>query len=379
MSIELIEVPLANRKLVDRFIRVQWWIHREHAPNDVWVPPLLMDRRDYLNPKKNPFFEHAECAFWLAVQDGRDVGRIAATVDHDWEPFHGTRTGYFGFFDSPEDPEVAGLLLARAESWLKERGRSDLIGPLDLSTNYLSGALVDAFDRAPGMQMPYNPPYYGALIEGAGYATAKDLWAWELTVATGLPEKVVRVADKIKERARVQVRPMNLKDWDNEVDKVLSVYNSAWDKNWGFVPVSEKEFRHLAADLKMVIAEETALMAEVDGEPVAFCITIKDIQPALKKVDGKLVPTGALSLLWDLMIRPRIDWGRLVVMGIKDGYRRRGIDSILFVETFRGAQKLGWRGAEIGWTLDDNVMVNRAIETMGGVKTKTYRVYSKEL
>jgi hypothetical protein len=385
MTIELIEVPLANRKLVERFIRVQWWIHRVHAPSDVWVPPLLIDRRDYLNPNKsltskgNPFFEHAECAFWIAVQDGQDVGRIAAVVDHDWEPFHGTKTGNFGFFDSPDDPEVAEVLLTCAENWLKERGRTDIIGPLDLSTNYLSGARVEGFDIAPGMQMPYNPPYYGALIEGRGYTKAKDLWTWEFLVANGLPERVERIADKIKKRAKVTIRQMNLKDWDNEVDKVVEIYNSAWEKNWGFVPVSDKEFRHIAIDLKMVIQEETALMAEVDGEPVAFCITVKDIQPALKKVDGKLAPFGWLSLLWDLKLRPQIDWARLVVMGIKEGYRRRGIDSVLFVETFRGAQKAGWRGAEIGWTLEDNHMVNRAIETMGGTKTKTYRVFGKDL
>lgn len=379
MTIELIEVPLANRKLVDRLIRVQWWIHREHAPSDVWVPPLLMDRRDYLNPSKNPFFSHAETCFWIAVQDGKDVGRIAAVVDKEWEPFHGTKTGYFGFFDSPNDPEVAGVLLKRAEAWLAERGRTDVIGPLDLSTNYMSGALVKGFEHAPGMQMPYNPEYYGALFEGAGYAKAKDLWAWHLLVETGLPEKVSRVADKIRKRAKVNVRPMNLKDWDNEVERVLSVYNSAWDDNWGFVPVSGAEFKHIAADLKLVIQPETALMAEVDGEPVAFCITVKDIQPALKKVDGKLFPTGALSLAWDLMLRPKINWGRLVVMGIKDGYRRRGIDSILFVDTYRAAVGLGWKGAEIGWTLEDNTLVNRAIETMGGTVEKTYRVFGKEL
>jgi hypothetical protein len=198
-------------------------------------------------------------------------------------------------------------------------------------------------------------------------------------VETGLPEKVSRVADKIRKRAKVNVRPMNLKDWDNEVERVLSVYNSAWDDNWGFVPVSGAEFKHIAADLKLVIQPETALMAEVDGEPVAFCITVKDIQPALKKVDGKLFPTGALSLAWDLMLRPKINWGRLVVMGIKDGYRRRGIDSILFVDTYRAAVGLGWKGAEIGWTLEDNTLVNRAIETMGGTVEKTYRVFGKEL
>ena len=381
MPVELIEVPLANRKLVDRFIRVQWFIHREHAPNDIWVPPLMMDRRDYLNPKKNPFFEHVECGFWLAVKDGKDVGRIAACVDHDWEPFHGTKSGQFGFFDAPNDAEVAGALLGRAEAWLRERGREDVLGPLDLSTNYLSGALVDGFQHRPGMQMPYNPPYYAELIEGAGYAKAKDLWAWHLYCDRGLPEKVERVADKIRKRAKVTVRRMDLKKWDDEVERVLSIYNSAWDKNWGFVPVSDKEFRHIAADLKLVIQEETALMAEVDGEPVAFCITVKDIQETLTKVDGAVFwpPTALVTLLWDLMVRPKVDWARLVVMGIKDGYRRRGIDSVLFVDTFRAAVDLGWRGAEIGWTLDDNTLVNRAIETMGGEVAKTYRVFGKDL
>ena len=381
MAVELIEVPLSDRKLVDRFIRVQWWIHREHHPSDHWVPPLMMDRRDFLNPVKNPFFEHADCRFWLARKNGRDVGRVAAVNDHDWQKHHGTATGYFGMFDTPDDPEVASALLDAAMTWLADdQGREDVVGPFDLSTNYVAGLLVDAFDRDPGMQMPYNPPYCAELIEGAGFAKAKDLWQWEVPLDQPVAERVARVADKIRKRARVDVRNMVLADWDNEVTRILEIYNDAWEDNWGFVPVGEKEFRHIATDLKMVVDPAVALMAEVDGDPVAFSITIKDINPILKKVDGKLFPTGLLRLLWDLKVRSDAVTGcRLIVLGIKSGYRRRGIDSILFVETFRGAKQRGWSMGQVGWTLEDNDMVNRALESMNGERISTYRVFRKEL
>jgi ribosomal protein S18 acetylase RimI-like enzyme len=377
--VKLIPVPLANRNLVDRFIKVQWWIHREHHPNEHWVPPLLMDRRDYLNESKNPFFEHATCAFWLAQKDGRDVGRIAAVHDVDWEKHHGDKVGYFGMFDSANDPEVAGALLGEACRWLKERQLDQVIGPLDLSTNYMAGLLVEGFESDPGMQMPYSPPYYEQLLEGYGLHKVKDLWQWYLHTSTPIPEKVVRISEKIRERNKVVVRPMDLNKWDDEVARVIEIYNDAWDNNWGFVPVGEKEFRHIATDLKMVVRPELALMAEVDGKPVAFSITIMNINPILKKVDGKLFPFGIFRLLWDLKVRPKVHDCRLIVLGIKEGYRRRGIDSILFVETHRAAGALGWEGGEIGWTLEDNDMVNRAIESMRGEKIKNYRVYGNDL
>jgi len=378
-QVELVSVPLDNRKLVDRFIRVQWYIHREHHPNGHWVPPLLMDRRDYLNESKNPFFEHATCSFWIAVVGGRDVGRIAAVHDVDWEKHHGDKSGYFGMFDCPDDPEVAAALLDAACDWLKERGLDSVIGPLDLSTNYMAGVLVEGFDSDPGMQMPYNPPYYPTLIEGHGLSKVKDLWQWYLSTSTPIPERVARISQKLRQRNKVVVRAMDLGKWDDEVARVIEIYNDAWEKNWGFVPVAEKEFRHIATDLKMVVRPELALMAEVDGEPVAFSITIMNINPILKKVDGKLFPFGLFRLLWDLKVRPKVHDCRLIVLGIKEGYRRRGIDSILFVETHKAAASLGWDGGEIGWTLEDNDMVNRAIESMRGEKIKNYRVYGKDL
>lgn len=396
MSVELIEVPLdvkgwaipltwggiwrtGDGGLIDRFIRVQWTVNQEFNPGGQWVAPLLMDRRDYLDVHKNPFFQHADVACWIARKDGRDLGRIAAVVDHDWEKRHGDPTGSFGFFDCVDDQEIATALLDRARSWLKERGRTAVVGPFDLSTNYQAGLLVDSFDAKPCVQMPYNPPWYEKLLLGAGLEQKKDLWQWWLSTATPIPEKVERVADKVAKRNNVVVRQMDLDNWDREVDTVLEIYNDAWDDNWGFVPVGEAEFRHIAADLKMVIDPNLALMAEVDGEAIAFCITIKDLNQALDGLNGSLVPTGGLKLWWRTDVKPVVTRGRLIVMGIKSGYRRRGADSILFVETHRAANRVGWEGAEIGWTLDDNDMVNRAIEAMNGTKVKTYRVFGQDL
>jgi GNAT superfamily N-acetyltransferase len=378
-TVEIIDVPLSNRKLVDRFIRVPWYVHREAFPNDHWVPPLWMDRRDYLNPKKNPFFEHAEVGLWIARKGGRDVGRIAAIEDRDWRSFHQDETGYFGMFEAPEDPEVAKALLDRARAWLRRRGLTQMIGPMDFSSNYVCGVLLDAFDRDPGINMPYNPPWYDHLLLGQGLSKAKDLIQWGIDLSNPIPPRVVRVAKKLREREGITVRAMSFDDWDREVDRALEVYNDAWEKNWGFVPVGEKEFRHIAKDLKLVLHPSLPLIAEVDGKPVAFALTIMNVNPTLKKLDGKLFPTGVLRLIWDLEIAKVVDSGRLILLGIREGYRRRGIDSILFLEMAERARALGWWGGEIGWTLEDNDLVNRAISNFGCAPVAHYRIYTDTL
>ena len=379
MPTELIDVPLGDRKLVERFIRVPWHVNREHHPSAQWVPPLLMDRRDYLNPDKNPFFEHVKAAFWVARVDGRDVGRVAAVVDADYIKFHGTQTGYLGMFECIDDHAVAQALVDRASAWLREQGMTAMIGPFELSTNYISGVLVDAFDREPGINMPYNPPYYDRLLGACGMRKAKDLLHWELDPQKPTPERVVRVAEKMATRSGVKLRKMSFADWDAEVLRTLEIYNDAWEKNWGFVPIGKKEYLHIAKDLKMVLHPDFALLAEVNGEPAAFVLTIQNVNPILKKLDGKLFPFGILRLIWDLKVRKKVDSGRLILLGIKAPYRGQGIDSLLFLATHRAAVKQGWKSGEIGWTLEDNHRVNSAIKAMGGFQVATYRVYSKQL
>ncbi len=338
-----------------------------------------MDRRDYLTPSKNPFFDHAEAAFWLAQVDGRDVGRVAAVVDADYVKFHGEATGYLGMFECMDDPVVAKALVDQAGAWLRAKGMDKMIGPLELSTNYISGVLLDAFDREPGINMPYNPPYYDALLQQCGLTKARDLLHWQLDPNKPEPERIARVADKMAKRSGVTVRKMSFADWDNEVLRTLEVYNEAWEKNWGFVPLSQREYLHIAKDLKMVLHPDFALLAEANGEPVAFVLTIQNINPVLKKIDGKLFPFGIFRLLWDLKVRPKITSGRLILLGIKSKFRGQGIDSLLFLATLRAAKKLGWTFGEIGWTLEDNFKVNSAIQSMGGTQIASYRVYEQVL
>ena len=377
--VELIEVPLSDRKLVERFIRVPWYVNREHHPSAQWVPPLLMDRRDYLNPAKNPFFEHVQAAFWIARVDGRDVGRVAAVEDADYIKFHGEQTGYLGMFECPDDHDIAQALVDKARGWLRARGMRGMIGPFELSTNYIAGVLVEGFERDPGINMPYNPPYYDRLLLGCGMQKAKDLLHWELDPQKPTPERVVRVAEKMAVRSGVKLRKMSFDDWDAEVLRTLEVYNDAWEKNWGFVPIGTKEYLHIAKDLKMVLHPDFALIAEVDGKPAAFVLTIQNVNPVMKKLDGKLFPFGIFRLLWDLKVKKTIKAGRLILLGIKAQYRGQGIDSLLFLATHRAGAEQGWTSGEIGWTLEDNFKVNSAIKSMGGYQVAKYRVYETSL
>lgn len=378
---ELIEVPLSDRKLVERFIRVPWTVNRLHHPSEHWVPPLLMDRRDYLNPKKNPFFDHAEACFWIAHRDGQDLGRIAAVRDEDYVRFHEEETGYYGMFECVDDQTIASALVDKADEWLRANKCTKGVGPFELSTNYMAGVLVDGFDQDPGINMPYNPAYYEELLLKAGLSKAKDLLYWSIDPQKEEPERVARIAERIRKKAGITVRPMSMKDWDREVGIVLDIYNGAWEKNWGFVPISEKEFRHIAKDLKMVIKGDLGLVAEVEGVPVAFALSIVDVNPTMKKIDGRLFPTGIFRLIWDLVVRPKanIRGARLILMGIQAGYRGRGLDTLLMLDTLRAGKALGLDRGDIGWTLEDNMPVNRAIGHMGGELAATHRVYEKQL
>lgn len=359
------------------FIRLPYTLYRGD-PN--WVPPLEMERRDFLDPRKSPFFEFAEVELFLARREGEVVGRIAAIKDPRYNEFHGTRWGFFGLFECVNDAGVARALLEEAANWLRPKGFDTMVGPMSFSTNYECGLLVEGFDTPPAIMMAYNPPYYGRLLEACGLAKAKDLWAWELSSSAPPPEKVVRIAEKIRQREGITVRPVNLKDFEAEVERIKSIYNSAWERNWGFVPMTDREFYHLVGELKQIFVPELALMAEVKGEVVAFALTVPDANQALKAAGGRLTTYGLpIGLIRMLLASRRIHWLRLVVLGIKEGYRRRGLDAILYLDTLRKAKELGYTGGEISWTLEDNHLVNRAIESMGGKRTKTYRVYQRPL
>ncbi|MHB1844163.1 MAG: GNAT family N-acetyltransferase [Deltaproteobacteria bacterium] len=365
--------PVRGPKDLDRFVTLPWQIY---AGDPHWVAPLYMERRDFLNPRRNPFYQHGVVELFLARRQGEVVGRIAAIEDRNYNEFHQSKVCAFGLFECVDDPDVAEALFAQAEAWARARGLTSLLGPLSFSTNYECGLLVEGFDRDPAVMMAYNPRYYRALVEGAGYSKAKDLWAYWLDAQREPDPKVVRVADKIRAKEGIIVRPARLSDYDAEIARLKTIYNAAWEKNWGFVPFTEAEFDHLAKDMKQIVKPELLLIAEVKGEPVAFSMTLPDANQALKHAKGRLFPTGLFKLLYHAN---KIDQARLVTLGIVPGYRRRGLDAILTLETLRAARRLGYRGGEVSWTLEDNDLVNRAIQAFGGERTKVYRLYEKTL
>ena len=356
-----------------KFVKFQWKIY-EGDPH--WVAPLFMERMDFLDPRRNPFFDHATVELFLARRHGQIVGRIAAVDDRNYNAFHESKVAAFGLFECSEDADVAQALLARVEEFARERGLTSIMGPASFSSNYEFGLLVEGFDRDPAIMMPYNPSYYQGLIEGAGYQKAKDLWAFDIDISVDPNEKVARIAEKIREREGVVIRQVNLKDFEGELARIKTVYNAAWEKNWGFVPFTDAEFEHLGRDMKAIVKPELLLIAEVKGKPVAFSMTLPNANEVLKRLNGRLFPFGILKALY---YGNRIKSARLVTLGIVAGYRRRGLDSILTLETLRAGRKLGYTSGEISWTLEDNHLVNRAIMAFGSKRSKTYRVFEKAL
>ncbi len=367
--------PVQGKHDKDAFVQFPYALY-ENDPN--WVPPLVMERKDFLDPRKNPWFEFGRAELFLARRHGKVVGRIAALVDPRYNEFHGVRQGLFGMFECIDDVGVAAGLFDAAEKWLQAQGLKGLMGQVNFSTNHECSVLVEGFDAPPVVMMTYNPRYYPGLYEACGLEKAKDLWAFELSSSISPPEKVVRIAEKIREREGIVVRPVRMNDFENELRRIKSIYNAAWEKNWGFVPMTDREFDHLARELKPLAKADLVLIAEVKGEPVAFSMTIPDANHALKAAGGRLtrfgLPIGLAKLLYAARKIRRL---RLVTLGIKEGYRRRGIDAILYLDTLRTAKRLGFTGGEISWTLEDNDLVNRAIESMGGRKYKTYRIYQR--
>jgi GNAT superfamily N-acetyltransferase len=347
----------------------------------LWVPPLIEERLDFLNPRKNPFFEHAQVALFLARRGGKVVGTVSAAIDENYAAFHGERMATFGFFETIDDPQVAARLLAAAEAYAREQGATVVRGPISFSTNHELGLLVEGFDSSPMVMMTYNPQSYAALIEGCGYRKAIDLLAYigDLGERWQNAERgIVRVAQKAARKAGVRVRPANIRNFDQEVQRIKSIYQRAWVNNWGFVPLTEKEADHLAASLKPVIDPDLVFIAETDdGTPVGMSIALPDLHQALHlSGGGSMFPLGLLKFLW---YRRRIDQFRLWGMGVIEQYRGQGIDAVFYVETTRAALAKGYQRAEASWVLETNTMMVRILEHLGLKRYKTYRVYEKQL
>ena len=366
--------PVASRTDLRRFVALPW---RLYEGDPCWVPPLRKQVLELVGTE-HPFYLDgaAEREMFLAWRGQRTVGRIVAIVNRAANAYHGDHAGFFGFFECEDDQEAAAALVAAARTWVGSRGCDSLTGPVNPSTNYDCGLLVEGFDTPPTVMMTYNPRRYAELLEGAGLVKAKDLHAYASPVHPGSLERLARLAEKARRREpALETRSVDLGSFDREVQIIREIYNRAWEKNWGFVPVSEAEFDWLARDLKPLVDPELLRIAFVDGEPAGFLLALPDVNPALAVLNGSMANPLRILRAW-LIGRRRVGL-RVITMGVKEKFRLRGIEGIMFYEGLRAALERGYRWSEYSWILEDNELAKRTVRVMDAKLTKVYRVYTQ--
>ena len=374
-QVEITQV--ASKAERDAFIKFPWRIYRG---DPAWVPPLLLERKEFLDQKKHPFFEHGAAALFLARSGGKIAGRIMASDDPNYNAFHQSNVGCFGLFDCVNDPVVAAALFEAGTNWLRARGRDEIMGPIDYSTNYVCGLLVEGFDFPPTLLTAHNPPYYPALIERLGFNKVIDFYAWWFSEPARAATRLRRLAASLKKRDAATIRQGNLKNFRAEAGRLREIYNDAWKENWGFVPFTEKEFEFMAKELQQLVVPEFTLIAEVGDEPVGFILCVPDINVAFRKINGRLtsygLPIGLAKLLYH---KSRIRTARLIALGVKPKYRRGGIAEMLVLRIIEDAMiKRGFTG-ELSMTLENNHLINRFLAAIGAKRYKTYRIYRRQI
>ena len=375
MSLEI--RPVAGPGDLRRFIALPSTLYRNEPR---WIAPLDMDMRKRLDRERNPFFEHAEGEYFLAWRDGRPVGRITAHIDRRFNEFQDNRWGMFGFFECEDSRETAHALLAAAEAWLRERGADRMVGPMDFTTNDECGLLIEGHERPPIILSTWHHPYYQALLEGEGLEKAMDLLMWSLHISGRgrVRDAIWRRAEAVEAEYGIRVRSMRKRDLDNEVTRFLEVYNAAWERNWAAVPLTEEEVRHYAKDLKPILDENWAFIAErIDtGEVVGAALTLPDYNQVLAHLHGRLLPFGWLkALYW----RRKINAVRVFALGVKPEYQHTGVAARFYQLHFEAAERTPQKGGEMGWVLETNRAMNRAMEGMGGEIVRRFRVYERLL
>ena len=355
--------------------------HELFVDDPAWVAPLDMEVKDRLTPGKNPFFEHAEATLFTAWRAGKMVGRISAQVDHEHLKVHGDDAGFFGFFDCIDDQSVADALMEAASGWLRARGMKVIRGPFNLSINEECGILVDGFEHPPVLMMPHARRYQGALAEGAGLSMVQDLYAWKYKVEPP-PKRAQKAWEELNALPEVSFRSVNKKKLRAELDILLDIFNDAWRDNWGFVPATEPEIKKMAEDMSLIIDEDLAFFAMVDGREMGMVVCLPNMNEATYDLDGKLFPFGFAKLLYRLKVKQPKS-ARLVLLGIRSEMRGKkrygGLSISMYAELAHRGMAKGYEWAELGWTLKDNRAINLGIKSMRGKIYKTYRVYEKTL
>ena len=375
-NVEIREV--ASRRDLNRFVRLPW---RIYADDPQWVPPLIVEVKEFLNRKKHPFYLHGKATQYLALRGGVPVGRILVSDDPHYNRQHGANIGCFGMFECIDDRPTAGRLLAAAAQWLRARGRTAMRGPVDYSMNYSCGLLIEGFDTPPRVMMNHHRPYYAGLLESWGLAKVKDLYSWWFDDANDMVAKWRRRAERLAERDSVTIRPFRKDDFEADTRCCQEIYNVANHNHWGFVDLSVAELRYFSKQIIRMAIPDLVLIAEVDGKPVGFSVTLPDVNEAIRPLDGRLTTFGIpIGLARFARRLPRVKTARMLILDLLEGYRRRGISELLILRTLDyGKNTIGYTGAELGWTLEDNDLCNHIVEAVGAKRYKTYRIYERGL
>ena len=365
--------PVRTRRELRAFIRLPWRLYR-NAPN--WVPPLLSERRKHLDRRRNPFFAHAEAEYFLAWRNGLPVGRISAHIDHRLNEFQDNRWGLFGFFESEDDPAIAAALLDAAEAWLRARDRDRMVGPMDFTTNHECGLLVEGHEWRPQILENWHHPSYATLLQGQGLRKAMDLLKWQILTSDHdrLYPVIQELARNLEPDHGIRVRKMRKRDFRAEVGAFMEIYNQAWERNWGFVPLTDAELDAYAKELRPILDEDFGLIAEKDGEVVGVGLSLPDYNQVLVQLNGRLLPFGWLRALW---AKRRITDIRVFALGVKHEYRHTGTAAGMYNDVWETCIRRGVVRAETGWILEVNEPMNRAMEALGGDIIKRYRIYER--
>jgi hypothetical protein len=357
-----------------RFIRVPWAVYGD---DPTWVPHLLLERREQFSPR-NPYFAHARCRFWLAYRGGRPVGRISAQIDELHEQRYRDATGFFGFLEAENEPETFHGLLSTVEVWLRERGMLRIRGPFNFSINQECGLLVDGYDTPPMIMMGHSRPYYAARLTAEGYEGIKDLLAYRLPTDFVAPELMKTVLARADGSARI--RPLRRSRFNEELEIIRDIFEDAWSTNWGFIPFTEDEVRHLGQNLRLLIDDDAVQIAEVDGVPAAMIVALPNLNEAIRDLQGRLLPFGWLKLLWRLKVRSPTT-ARVVLMGVRKRFQRSPLGAalgFLLIDALRSyGVRRGIQEVELSWILEDNMPMRNMLTMVGGVPYKRYRIYEK--
>ena len=381
MTSEITIKEVTSKQDLKKFVKLPWSLYAQD-PN--WVPPLIMERMDVLDPEKNPYFEHAQAKLWLAYKGTEVVGRITAQIDALVEQHHHEKIGHFGFFESINDQDVANALLDTAFQWLKSQGRTSVIGPFSLSINEEAGILIEGFDTPPSLMMNHALPYYLDLMTGYGMEKIKDLWAYYLKIDKPvLPPTINKMIKRSMRDGKVKLRKINMKNYEKDLKTILDIFNDAWSGNWMALPFTEAELDKAVKDMKLLIREDFTYIAEYDGVPMAMMVTLPNLNEVIADLNGKLLPFGIFKLLWRLKVSPNYKTVRVPLMGVRKEFQNTaagGAMAFALIEECRiHAEKAGCTHAELSWVLEENTRLSKMLETVGCWRYKNYRMFTKTL